>query len=150
MSQNQSLALKWCTQDHVKNEQGGCTHCGRDYPLLTFIYPGSDCGSNGAESLETMIKQGGPLAGRHLVPWALDLEAHSRARRPGTCLGHQIAGPAVRPLVRPAPARAAPAPALLAGHAASAAVRSPKAPGLGSSCGGPHWKKNPLMPYCQV
>ena len=37
--------LKWATQSHVKNSEGGRSDLGRDCSLLTFIYPGFDCGS---------------------------------------------------------------------------------------------------------
>ena len=49
MSHNQHLVLKWSTQNHVQNSEGGRSY-GWDCPLLTFIYPGFDCGSYRCES----------------------------------------------------------------------------------------------------
>lgn len=42
----QNPVRKWSTQNHMKNLEGGRSYYGWDYPLLTFIYSGVDCGSS--------------------------------------------------------------------------------------------------------
>ena len=58
MSHNQNLVLKWFTQKHVQDYEGGPAIYGWDRPLLTFIYPGFDCGSYSVSSHEQLLQGG--------------------------------------------------------------------------------------------
>ena len=49
-SHNQNPVPKWLTQNHVRNKAAAAVS-GWDCPLLTFVYPGFDCGPLGIERI---------------------------------------------------------------------------------------------------
>ena len=58
LSHNQNPVLKWSTQNHVKNSEGGRSYFWLGLSLANLHLPGFDCGSYGVWSLHDPEKVG--------------------------------------------------------------------------------------------